>query len=260
MSRVAPTPAQAFAYLARALTSSSGTQPVLESIVHHAAQLVPARWAVALVADRITTTPARLVASTDRAVTDVVAEISGHAGDGPGWWAYDKGEVCNVPDLGAEDRFGDYPGQVLRRTPIRSVLSVPLIAGDDIVGGVLTLYADRVGAFGDQEVERALMVASVAGVALSAAGAVDRADGLEAALHNSRTIGMALGLLAERQGLTEDQAFELLRQASMCSNRKLAELADDLVHGGELPAEEELKSRMQADSQDPECSSRHAGA
>jgi GAF domain-containing protein len=207
--------------------------------------MVPARWAVALVADRIATTPARLVASTDRAVTDVVADVSGQAGDGPGWWAYDNGEVCNVPDLEAEERFGRYPAEILRRTSIRSVLAVPLIGGDDVVG-VLTLYADRARAFGEEEVERAFMVASVAGVALSAAGAVDRADGLEAALHNSRTIGMAMGLLTERHRLTEDQAFELLRQASMRSNRKLAEVADDLVHGGELPAKEELKSQMQA--------------
>jgi hypothetical protein len=122
---------------------------------------------------------------------------------------------------------------------------VPLIGGDDVVG-VLTLYADRARAFGETETERALMVASVAGVALSAAGAVDRADGLETALRNSRTIGMALGLLSERHGLTEDQAFELLRQSSMRSNRKLADLARDLVHGGELRAEEDALGWLDA--------------
>jgi GAF domain-containing protein len=239
MHRAEPSPAQAFAYLARALTSPSGTQPVLESIVHHAAQLVPARWAVALVADRITTTPARLVASTDPALTDVVAQIAGQSGAAPGWWAYEHGDVCNVPDLADEDRFDSYPQEMLRRTPIRSVLSVPLSGAGDVVG-VLTLYGDRERAFGEGEVERSLMIASVAGVALATARVTDKAENLEVALQNSRTIGTALGVLVERHRLTEDQAFELLRQCSMRSNRKVVDLAAQLVHEGHLPDEDEL--------------------
>ena len=39
----------------------------------------------------------------------------------------------------------------------------------------------------------------------------------------------------ERHKLTADQAFQLLAQASMHSNRKLRDVADDLVHAVELP-------------------------
>jgi GAF domain-containing protein len=233
-----PSRARAFAYLARALTSTSGTQPVLEGLVHHAAEIVPARWAVALVADRITTTMARLVASTDREVTDVVAQISAAAGTGPGWWAFENGALCAVPDLAAEDRFGGYSPAMIERTPIRSVLAVPLVGGGDVVG-VLTLYTDRRDAFGQDEVQRALMVASFAGVALAAARAEERADNLEAALHTNRTIGTAVGILVERHRLTDDQAFEVLRQCSMRGNRKLADIADRLVRSGDLPGEAE---------------------
>jgi GAF domain-containing protein len=207
---------------------------VLDSVVDHAAHLVPAQWAVALVADRITTVPARLVASTDRAVTDVVSRVSGRAGAGPGWWAFEHAAVCVVPDLASEVRFGSYAPELLRRTPIRSVLAVPLVGAGDVLG-VLTLYADRVDAFGVEEVERAGTVASVAGVALAAADAEGRAANLEVALSNSRTIGMALGVLAERHGLSEDQAFEVLRRCSMRGNRKLADLARELLHCRELP-------------------------
>jgi GAF domain-containing protein len=238
MSRAEPSPAQAFAYLAGALSSSNGTQPALESIVHHAAEHVPARWAVALVADRITTAPARLVASTDHGVTDVVAEVASRAGAGPGWWAFEHCAVCSVPDLAEEHRFGDYADGMLRRTPVRSVLAVPLVGGGKVVG-VLTLYGDRAHAFGDGEAERALMVASFAGVALATARAEDRADNLEAALHTSRTIGTALGVLVERHRLTNDGAFALLRHCSMQTNRKLADLADELVRSGHLPGEQD---------------------
>lgn len=238
MSRADPSPAQTFAYLARALTSTSGTQPALDDIVQHAARLVPARWAVALVADRITSVQARLVATTDHTVTDVVAEIASAAGTGPGWWAFENGAVCHSPDLTVENRFGDYAANMVARTPIRSVLAVPLVGGGDVVG-VVTFYDARPRAFGDEEVDRALMVASFAGVALATAKAEDRADNLEAALHSSRTIGAAVGVLVERHRLTDDQAFDLLRRCSMCANRKLSDLADLLVHTGDLPGEAE---------------------
>jgi AmiR/NasT family two-component response regulator len=38
----------------------------------------------------------------------------------------------------------------------------------------------------------------------------------------------------ERHKLTADQAFQLLAHASMHSNRKVRDIADHLVHTGEL--------------------------
>lgn len=246
MSRAEPSPAQAFAYLARALGPLTGTQPTLDGIVEHAAELVPARWAVALVAERITSTPARRVATTQACVTDIVAEVAGSAGTGPGWWAFDTGAVCHVADLAEETRFEGYPQAMLERTPIRSVLAVPLVGRGDVMG-VLTLYSDEAHGFGAKEVERALVVASFAGVALAAALAEDRAMNLEVALATSRTIGAAVGVLVERHRLTEDQAFELLRLASMHANRKLAHVAEVLVASGELPAQEAAMAALRRD-------------
>ena len=102
--------------------------------------------------------------------------------------------------------------------------------------GVLTLYSERTHAFGEEEVERALVVASFAGVALAAARAEDRAMNLEVALSSSRTIGAAVGVLVERHRLSEDEAFDLLRLSSMHTNRKLLHVAELLVTSGELPS------------------------
>jgi AmiR/NasT family two-component response regulator len=40
----------------------------------------------------------------------------------------------------------------------------------------------------------------------------------------------------ERHDLTPDGAFQVLRRASSYSNRKLAVIAEELVHTGHLPA------------------------
>lgn len=61
-----------------------------------------------------------------------------------------------------------------------------------------------------------------------------RADTLEMALHTSRRIGMAMGILMARHGVTSDDAFERLRRHSANHNIKLRELAEQVLLTGEL--------------------------
>ena len=63
----------------------------------------------------------------------------------------------------------------------------------------------------------------------------DLADNLQAALESRAVIDQAKGVLVERYELTPDQAFQLLARASMNANRKVRDIADHLVHTGELP-------------------------
>jgi len=48
-------------------------------------------------------------------------------------------------------------------------------------------------------------------------------------------IGQAQGILIERERITADQAFAVLRQASQHLNIKLREVAQNLVDTGETP-------------------------
>jgi len=52
---------------------------------------------------------------------------------------------------------------------------------------------------------------------------------MDVALKSSRTIGAAIGLIMASRNVSEKEAFEILRTASQNSNRKLRELAADLV-------------------------------
>lgn len=73
--------------------------------------------------------------------------------------------------------------------------------------------------------------------ALSALGeAGDRADNLQVALGSNRRIGAAIGIIMERERITEDEAFLRLRKASQDGNRKLRDLADQIVLTGTVPS------------------------
>lgn len=71
---------------------------------------------------------------------------------------------------------------------------------------------------------------------LRAEGLVTRehAANLEEALSTSRRIGAAIGVVMARTGLTETEAFELIKRASQDTNRKVRLLADDVVLTGNV--------------------------
>lgn len=61
-----------------------------------------------------------------------------------------------------------------------------------------------------------------------------RAGHLTSALVHSRTIGAAIGVLMAMEKITEAEAFDRLREASMGQNRKLHVIAHEVVDRGAL--------------------------
>jgi DNA-binding response OmpR family regulator len=62
-----------------------------------------------------------------------------------------------------------------------------------------------------------------------------RANNLEVAVATNRRIGMAVGVLMAREKVTSETAFQRLRQQSNRTNRKLRDVADEVVLTGDLP-------------------------
>jgi GAF domain-containing protein len=114
---------------------------------------------------------------------------------------------------------------------VHSSLSLPLIALEDPVGA-LNLYSRSASGFGGAEAAGSTF-AKQAAVTLANLTAFHRANDLVAnltrALDHRDIIGQAKGILIAQQHVSADQAFDILRRASQRSNRKLFELAADIV-------------------------------
>ena len=61
-----------------------------------------------------------------------------------------------------------------------------------------------------------------------------RAENLLHALDHSRSIGAAIGVLMGMEKITQAEAFDRLREASMNQNRKLYVVAQEVVERGAL--------------------------
>jgi PAS domain-containing protein len=58
---------------------------------------------------------------------------------------------------------------------------------------------------------------------------------LRLALASSRRIGTAIGIVMAHRRITDEAAFDLLRQASQRAHRKVRDIADEVVQTGVLP-------------------------
>ncbi len=115
---------------------------------------------------------------------------------------------------------------------IGSSLSVPLVVEDRPVGA-LNVYSAAPAPFGEDEERLAGLLAAHAAMALTAATALADAQQMAAqlreALQTRDLIGQAKGILMERESCSAEEAFDMLRRASQRTNRKLREVASDLV-------------------------------
>lgn len=120
-----------------------------------------------------------------------------------------------------------------RELGLAGVLSTPLVVEAGSAIGALNVYAgDRVG-FDDDHAAVARLLGQLAAVLVNSAlalfGATRLNDQLSQAVATREIIGEAKGILMEREGCTRDDAFDMLRRASQRENRKLRDIAEELV-------------------------------
>jgi hypothetical protein len=114
------------------------------------------------------------------------------------------------------------------------MMSLRLFMEDDDAIAGLNLYSTRPDAFDDDAQTIATVLATHSAMALIAASARERVTNLQRALVSNRRIGMAMGVLMSSHKVTEGDAFTLLRIASQNSNRKLNDVADEVITTGAL--------------------------
>jgi GAF domain-containing protein len=170
------------------------------------------------------------VSSSDELAAQV-DEIQYGADEGPCLDALRRGAVVEVDDLTREDRWSGYRGHAVAHGIVSS-LSLPL-AVDGRPVAALNLYAKQPDAFRGAARQHAEAFAAQCAAALALV--LRQAD--QAQLHRQLTeamtarsvIDQAIGILMGQQRCTAEGVFDLLRQASQHRNRKLREVAGDII-------------------------------
>ena len=169
-------------------------------------------------------------AASDSVIREV-ERVQDRAETGACYEAYTTNQVVPVPDLRDTDRWPPYTAWALD-VGLRSVIGVPLRAWGRTIG-VLNVYRDRVDEWTPADIDACQILAAMgAGYILNATqmqAQQDLTENLQAALESRATIERAKGILMERERIDADAAFKTLRQAAAENNRKLQDIAQEIV-------------------------------
>jgi GAF domain-containing protein len=170
-----------------------------------------------------------------------VDAIQYELGHGPCVDAILDNNLFNVGDLRTDPHWPQFGRRAADEAGILSMLSFRLFFEDaetvELLAG-LNLYASKPDAFDEVDETVVGLLATHGALAITAAQQRRRADSMAAALQSNRDIGAALGVLMARLLVTREQAFDLMRIASQRSNRKLRDIAQDVIDSGTLPIPE----------------------
>jgi GAF domain-containing protein len=158
-------------------------------------------------------------------------ELQDEIGEGPCLSMRRDQDTIVIQDLAGDHRWPCWGARVHSELGVGSMMSL-LVYTDHQSYGALSLYGSRGRPFGHDD---AAIAQALAGHLATIIASGREIDHLEMAKENRLTIGQAQGILMERLDLDADQAFDYLRRVSSHSNRKLVDIADELLRTRRLP-------------------------
>jgi GAF domain-containing protein len=174
---------------------------------------------------------ARTIASTNEAAV-AIDQAQYDADDGPCLEAARKSVVVRIDWMPKAQRWKNVAARAID-LGVLSSLSLPLVLPGPSTIGAFNVYGALGGAFDedDEQIGQAFAVQASVVVANAKAywAAFESTRQLAEAMESRSVIEQAKGILMRSERCTADRAFEILRGASQRQNRKLRDIAAELV-------------------------------
>jgi GAF domain-containing protein len=152
-------------------------------------------------------------------------------GEGPCMYAFRDQLIYRIDATADDARWPEF-ARTAADHGIGSVLSVPLAARGESLGA-LNLYAEKASSFTAGHEESLTLFADQASIALANAQVYwdsrQLSENLTQAIESRETIGQAVGILMAVGGRSPDAAFQILANASQRENRKVRDIAQEIV-------------------------------
>lgn len=154
-------------------------------------------------------------------------------GIGPCLDSFRHRQVYRIDDMENDQQWPAF-SEAAAAHGMQSSMSIPLTARHEGVGA-LNFYSRKPAAFSDHDVEVALQFAAHAAIVLANSQAYwdshQLGQDMAEAMKSQATIEQAKGIIMGTQRCSADDAFQILVRASQRENRKVREIADDMVVG-----------------------------
>jgi GAF domain-containing protein len=221
--------ARAFVRLADTLASDFDIVDFLQGLSADSVEILRAEAAGVMLADA--SGGLRLVASSDERMRLLeLFELQGE--QGPCLDAYSTGRPVQASAADSRIRWPVFAPHA-SDAGFQMMCAVPLLVRADVIGA-MNLFRGTDEPFTDAEVDIAQAMGEMAAIGLIQERALRErtllTEQLQTALTSRVVIEQAKGMLAEYLRITVDEAFQLLRNYARDRNRKLSDIASDVVN------------------------------
>jgi GAF domain-containing protein len=229
--------------LSRVVLAETPLNDILCDVVEIAKEAISGcdHCGVSLVSDRVAVTATTAVATDG--TTFSVDNAQYDLDEGPCLTSIRTCDVISVPSFADDERFPRFKKAALQ-VGLRSSLSLPLVVKSRSIGA-LNLYSSQVDAFDKKSLSVGLRLADQASIALANAQsheeAVNAVEHLTTALDRRGVIERAKGILMATRRINDESAFDILRKSSQFQNRKLFDVALDILETHERSLELQQK-------------------
>jgi hypothetical protein len=173
--------------------------------------------------------PSTAAGSSIRAIE--LDRIEQAIGDGPCVRAMREMSPVIIDDVASDPRWPELTKR-FAESGIYSSLGVPLEINSD-ASAALNFFASRPGVFTPNVYDKAIGFGAAAHSTLHLSvrikTAENRAEDLEAAMQNRTAINLACGVIMAQNRCSQSEAMEILTKVSSNRNRKLREVATELI-------------------------------
>ena len=220
--------ARSLSALSRFFVGDGTLQDTLLRVAEHAEEALPATAMTGIT--MLVDGRARTAVFTDEAAPEIDS-AQYETGIGPCLDSFRHRRTFRIDDTTKDDRWASF-SEAAAAYGIRSTLSIPLVANHEGLGA-LNLYSRTPHGFSGEDEEVAAQFGVQAAIVLANAQAYWDAhllsQNLATAMQSRAVIEQAKGILMGAQRCSADEAFQILVRASQRENRKLREIAEDIV-------------------------------
>ena len=220
--------AQSLSALARFFVGDGTMQETLTRVAHFAEQALPAAAMTGIT--MLVDGRARTAVFTDEAAPEIDS-AQYETGIGPCLDAFRHRRIVRIDDTTKDDQWAPF-SEAAAACGVRSTLSIPLVANHEGLGA-MNLYSRTPNGFSEEDEDVAAQFGVQAAIVLANAQAYwdahQLSQNLATAMQSRAVIEQAKGILMGAQGCSADEAFQILVRASQRENRKLREIAEELV-------------------------------
>lgn len=215
--------------ISKAITSDLYIEDILKLLVNLTAGVMNAKICAIWLLDE--ETGYLRIRATQAMSSEYLKERALKVGEGIVGLAAKEKKPIVIPDVLEDERYKEK--KLAKKENLVSMLSTPMMVKERVIG-VINIYTTEKHKFTKRDIELLSAVADQAAVAIENTELIVKTKVIQEELETRKKVEKAKGILMKSQGISEEEAYTLIRKSSMNKRLSMKEIAEAIILSQEI--------------------------